>query len=604
MRRKPQLPQIEPTIMLCYVRVSFGREGDDQSPERQRSNMTAYCHTLGFTPEFYEDILGHNSGTSRGKRNIVLLEERIPDGDVVGVMFNDQARVYRNVGEMSRIIDLMLKKEKRLFNAMEKREMSLRDEREVLMIKLRAILDADYAQSISKRARDSAEFRRKQNKPLAQTPFGTVRNSEGYLIPSPYAAWLIPDGSYVFGDINTPPHEDAVCFGFYDCLKRIYETYARNQHGYNRLAEIFTEEGWRFRNRWNGIRPIVGDDIRTVIACWRSYAGIVVKGKSKSLAAYTFENSIEVLHDTGRSVLPLELIQQVATIQAERSFQSRPIGAIKKAYIYPLTGLVYCAKCETIAEKTGDPRLRTRLSGTNQNGRMRYRHTQTINCGCENHSIPLDELEDDFAGIVNLLTAKPDELNLMLEQAIRSQHGTLDMSEQELEKKKKQEMAKQQRKIENLRKAMLAGEIAYEDFAKGKGEAERQLQYWETRTTDAAKKAIEFTMVLKALEKLVNEWATATPEEKQMLAHSLFQDIIYDLDTKRIIAFQLQSWADHYLEVRGNLYEVKASGANNDPSRTQLEHRILSVSTLEFTHTIAFPQNNKLKRLSTELALR
>ncbi len=41
-----------------------------------------------------------------------------------------------------------------------------------------------------------------------------------------------------------------------------------------------------------------------------------------------------------------------------------------------------------------------------------------------------------------------------------------------------------------------------------------------------------------------------------------------------------------------------------DPSRTQLEHRILSVSTLEFTHTIAFPQNNKLKRLSTELAFR
>ncbi|MBZ0278712.1 MAG: hypothetical protein K8I60_21370, partial [Anaerolineae bacterium] len=40
------------------------------------------------------------------------------------------------------------------------------------------------------------------------------------------------------------------------------------------------------------------------------------------------------------------------------------------------------------------------------------------------------------------------------------------------------------------------------------------------------------------------------------------------------------------------------------PDRTQLEHRILSVSTLEFTHTIAFPQNNKLKRLSTESAFR
>jgi hypothetical protein len=39
-------------------------------------------------------------------------------------------------------------------------------------------------------------------------------------------------------------------------------------------------------------------------------------------------------------------------------------------------------------------------------------------------------------------------------------------------------------------------------------------------------------------------------------------------------------------------------------SRTQLEHRILSVNTLEFTHIISFPQNDKLKRLSTELAFR
>jgi hypothetical protein len=44
--------------------------------------------------------------------------------------------------------------------------------------------------------------------------------------------------------------------------------------------------------------------------------------------------------------------------------------------------------------------------------------------------------------------------------------------------------------------------------------------------------------------------------------------------------------------------------AQCDPGRTQLEHRILSVKTLEFTRTISFPQSNKLKRLSTELAFR
>jgi hypothetical protein len=42
----------------------------------------------------------------------------------------------------------------------------------------------------------------------------------------------------------------------------------------------------------------------------------------------------------------------------------------------------------------------------------------------------------------------------------------------------------------------------------------------------------------------------------------------------------------------------------SDPGRTQLEHRILSAKTLEFTHTISFPQSDKLKRLSTESAFR
>lgn len=43
---------------------------------------------------------------------------------------------------------------------------------------------------------------------------------------------------------------------------------------------------------------------------------------------------------------------------------------------------------------------------------------------------------------------------------------------------------------------------------------------------------------------------------------------------------------------------------SGDPSRTQLEHHLFSVNALEFTHIISFPQNNKLKRLSPELALR
>lgn len=58
-------------------RVSVGQEGDNASPERQRSNIERMCLERRFIPEFYEDITGHNSGTKRGKRKIGEMEHRL-----------------------------------------------------------------------------------------------------------------------------------------------------------------------------------------------------------------------------------------------------------------------------------------------------------------------------------------------------------------------------------------------------------------------------------------------------------------------------------------------------------------------------------------------
>ena len=62
--------------------------------------------------------------------------------------------------------------------------------------------------------------------------------------------------------------------------------------------------------------------------------------------------------------------------------------------------------------------------------------------------------------------------------------------------------------------------------------------------------------------------------------------------------------------VRGKTKTSAMSGQCSDyvllgeHHRTQLEHRRRSVDTLKFTQTIAFPQNDKLKRLSPELTFR
>ena len=69
-----------------------------------------------------------------------------------------------------------------------------------------AMQDEAYAADIAQRAKDSIVYRKGQGKTVGMPPFGTIRTDRGYLEPSPYGAWLLPDGQYVPGDVeqNSP----------------------------------------------------------------------------------------------------------------------------------------------------------------------------------------------------------------------------------------------------------------------------------------------------------------------------------------------------------------------------------------------------------------
>ena len=75
-------------------------------------------------------------------------------------MVNEQSRVHRDIVEMKRLIDYLKQHNKRFFIASENKEVSINDEREVMLVLLRSLMDNDYASSIRKRASDSVEHRR------------------------------------------------------------------------------------------------------------------------------------------------------------------------------------------------------------------------------------------------------------------------------------------------------------------------------------------------------------------------------------------------------------------------------------------------------------
>jgi hypothetical protein len=102
-----------------------------------------------------------------------------------------------------------------------------------------------------------------------------------------------------------------------------------------------------------------------------------------------------------------------------------------------------------------------------------------------------------------------------------------------------------------------------------------------------------------AVTKISVLWESSTDEHRRGLAQTLFEEIVYDLDTQRIVSFQLKAWADQFIVLRGSLYEVGNDGYKYTPKSTQDEQvSSLSASTfIQFIEQIQFPQRSILEHL-------
>jgi hypothetical protein len=69
-------------------------------------------------------------------------------------------------------------------------------------------------------------------------------------------------------------------------------------------------------------------------------------------------------------------------------------------------------------------------------------------------------------------------------------------------------------------------------------------------------------MCIEAVDKLSRLWDISDPEDRRGLAHSLFDTIVYDLDSQRITDFHLKPWADRFLMARADLVDP---GSSVDP---------------------------------------
>lgn len=125
-----------------------------------------------------------------------------------------------------------------------------------------------------------------------------------------------------------------------------------------------------------------------------------------------------------------------------------PFGSVRAAHPYPLARLLFCAQCERNARKQDNPRLRARLSGVDQYGKLRYRHAEGVRCGCRNRSVYKHVIEDDFKRLISLLAIKEDKLPLLLELAAQTGTNGPSAVADDFERQKQAAIAKLRRKVE------------------------------------------------------------------------------------------------------------------------------------------------------------
>jgi DNA invertase Pin-like site-specific DNA recombinase len=549
-------------VALCYIRQSQTRdENDTNSPERQRDNILLVCKRNHWEPEWYTDAEGHKSGREiKNRPGWLALQARLGDPDVVALVANDLSRLHRKGWRVGNMLEHLEKHNVALVLAAPGREVDTATPTGKMFIQFTAMLDQYYAEDISQRAKDSAEYRRRQGKAIGIPPYGTVKK-DGFLIPSPEGAWQLPTGKFISGTPDQSPEEAAIWRSYFDGVRRILTLYAENQLGIERIAYQMNEEGFPFRDR-NGVpRPMNGDDIRRIVGNWDKYGGIMTQARSKDRKAYEMGDSEDIQFNEERAVLPIDLLRKVAEVRKTRTVKPVDNGQKKeKIHFYPLSNITYCAHCERLAREQDDPQLRSTLSGTKMNGIFRYRHKPGVKCGCTNRSVPEEDVLADFEKLIKQLSVDENTLNLMIEMAIQIDQNW-NTSNDNFDQQRTEAIALAKRKINAAVNLYSDGVIDREDYLSRREQLEREIAHWEARNSDTQKLALEFGMCMEAVRSIETLWDSADDEDKQGMVRNLFSYIVYDLDYRRIVDFRLKPWADRFLILRAERHAEESKDA-------------------------------------------
>ena len=528
-------------------------ESDLNSPERQRANIKVECDRRGWQPEWYEDADGHKSGTKEENRpGWMALKARLHDPDVVAIVANDLSRLHRKGWRVGSLLDMLEEHDIGLVLAAPGRNMDFTGPTGKINTMLIALMDEYYAMDTSQKQKDSVRYRRTKGIIVGPVPFGTMRGKDGYLQRSIEGVWLMPDSTFLAGQEGQPIPEGAPIWrGFADAARRCLELYTQNALGRRKVAELLNAEGYRYRDSEGHIVPFKPDDVRRITANWVEYGGAVVEGKAQNRRAKDVTPETITLHPE-HAVFEVELCYQVGYVRRQRTRDMKrlPDYVVKiESKVYPLSKLVYCAHCERAYLESEDSALRSYLTGKtgNKPEARRYRHETDHHCSATAKSVDADLLEADFFSLLESLSINPEALPTLTEAFEKI--NQLNRPE-EFIAAIQADVALWRQRMKNADTLFMKARLTEQEWRTAVEEAEHEITRLQAQMAERREAEIALNLTMKMVADLIQSWHEANPETRRSLAHSLFEEIIYDLDEQRIVDFKLKPWAELLMQLK------------------------------------------------------
>lgn len=560
-RKKLTLPSSERNIALCYARQSVTKnDGDKTSIDRQVSAVTAFAAQQGWVTEVFVDAQGHRSGRHEENRPEWLrLKERLDDPRVAALLCWDISRLHRNLGRLLSTIESCISRNIDLYEVKPNGgKVNLNGD--FLRLIFQGMKDQLESRDTSDKVLHGIAHRKRQGKGWARPPFGTVRNAEGYLMPSPYGVWITAEGEVVKGAADQPPMNGALWRGYFDAVQRILELYVQG-YGTDRISRLMNDEGYMFCDRAHEPVAFESDDIRRIVSSWPTYGGDTQGGRAQDKRFFQADVESVVLYPEW-ALFDVGFLRQVGCMLKERSLQPRQKGLSGQDHVYPLAELVYCAQCEAAAQAANNPKLRSRLTGKSQN---RYRHRPGVKCDCKAKSVSSDVIEGQFGQILERLSLKREYVDVvkaaMLQAAIAS-----DAEQADFERVRNERIAKYQRQIEAARDLYLNAELEREDYLARRQKAEREIELLRAQVRPVDEDLANIEEVNTLLENLRMFWEVGTTEERNITTRLLLESLVYDLDLKRFTRITLKPWACKYLQYAMAVGEMLEMGTHMTPT--------------------------------------